>query len=1533
MPAIDSNIVVPMNSDNFIDVTLFDRCVTTLIDTGSTACLMDYRLFQRFPQLISRLQPYTNNLVAANSQELSVLGVIQFYIKIGNRPFPLRALVCKDLCYSLLLGSDFLRRSRSVLNIHQQTISFSKPKQSVLAASITVPPRTEIVCNVKILGRAMNCLPGLLEPNKSLLHSGVAVSRVLTNRRGKLAPVKLLNFTDSPVTVPRGSLLGKFHTLPPLPACAAVNKSPLSDPVRRNKHVVEILSKINLSQSTLTTAEKSELVAIITEFADVFASSHIPMGKCDLVKHTIELQDGAQLPRCRPYRLSPPMKLELEKHIKAMLAQDLIEPSQAPCSSPVLLIKKPNGTTRMVTDFRKLNKVIKDCPEPLPTIQEIFDHLSVTSDNPTPNLILSTMDLDQGYHQLVLDKNSRAFTTFTTPMGQYNYKRLGMGLRTAPWMFLRTINRVLHSGSESSWRYLMCYVDDLLCYSPSVPAHFKHLRLIFSKFRQANLQLNPAKCNFGCEKLSFLGMTLSSAGISPDPDKVRAIAEYPRPKNVKELRSFLGASSWFRRFIKGYGAIAAPLYRLLRKETPYTWTPDHQQAFERIRSALTSDQVLAFPDWSQPFHVFSDASGEAIGGLLCQKHPTLGFRPIGYCGRAMTAPEKQLSVSHQECLAAVYTIKQFISYLTYSTFILHTDHMALRYLLTSVEPRGQFGRWVAFLSTLNYTVQHRPAKDMAFPDFLSRREYPPTTHFDTTISDPPALPSFPFGINQATQTESAEPSPANDGFTVHTDPATTPKSLITDAHPTLTDPPADTSRSPINDQVLSVIDSPSDDSTINNDLSAIDTSLPSTDTVATVTSPELTCAARTARGLLAYKKLHNVIDFPVSPYPLKDITRETFIAEQKSDPYLHTIRAFLEHDIYPDDHTIARKLLIDQAHFFIADHMLYHVQLLPRKSSEPQQHTIQMCVPQSLIVPVLQAHHDDIYHGGHLGIYKTMEKLRRKYWWPKFQHSIVNFIKTCDICLQNKIPRTGHRAQILHLPRANTPTCHLCIDFVSVCTSEPDQYKYLLTAVCLHSRYLWAFPCKDQTAETVASVLNDQLFLKYGLPDIIHSDNASNFTSQLVTTLYQIYGIRASYTCPYRAQSNSVLERKHATLKSVLRSYVHDQSDQWPKFLNAALFAVNNSEQESALGHTPNFLLFGVNLRSPLDSRLEIPVDTPAPIKEHLSALLTGLENARRVVSQCLDKAEARTEKLFARYPVSDIPTVGALCYIYRPALDKSGSKALRFNYIGPYYICEKVSDTVFRLRLMSSNRLLRNPIHLNHLKIVSLRRHRPADMDTPDHLPADIDPPQLDQNEIPPEDLIDVTNTEDVDIDIENGDDIEVTNPPLPPPQPPAPNTHTDRVPLPATPEPFIPRAGIPKFLVPDKVPNKVINTPITGPPQPTQTDLVRANDPDHTAPLPVPDKDVLPVPPPRRSKRLAAKAKVLYHEIDDSPKPPPPVPSEYYSITKILQGRYKDNHLEYLVQWSDLTQTWVKFSDLNARAKAYIRQHPIPFPGPSDL
>ena len=229
-------------------------------------------------------------------------------------------------------------------------------------------------------------------------------------------------------------------------------------------------------------------------------------------------------------------------------------------------------------------------------------------------------------------------------------------------------------------------MDDIVLFSPSFERHLADLRQVFQRLQEANLKLKPSKCFLAKRTISYLGHTVSSEGIHVDPNKVAAVTSYPAPRNIKELRSFLGLTGYYRRFVRSYSIIAIPLYYLTKSDVPSVWTEACETAFQELKDRLVKAPVLAYPDFTKPFRVHTDASGFAVGAVLCQEQSDKTVRPIAYAGRSLNDSERNYGITEKECLAFVYAVKQFECYLRYNHFVAVVDHSALQWLLNLEKP-------------------------------------------------------------------------------------------------------------------------------------------------------------------------------------------------------------------------------------------------------------------------------------------------------------------------------------------------------------------------------------------------------------------------------------------------------------------------------------------------------------------------------------------------------------------------------------------------------------------------------------------------------------------------------------------------------------------------------------------------------------------------------------------------------------------------------------------------------------------------------
>ena len=330
---------------------------------------------------------------------------------------------------------------------------------------------------------------------------------------------------------------------------------------------------------------------------------------------------------------------------------------------------------------------------------------------------------------------------------------MSFGLVNAPSVFSRLMQIVLgagYSGSGSggsgsssheaiAWKYCLVYIDDVIIFSATFQEHLHRLRLVFDRFRLANLTLKPSKCCFGKKRIKFLGHYVSEHGIEPMPEKCAAIKKFPTPTKVRDVRSFLGLAGYYRKFIKDFSKIAGPLIRLTKKDEPFEWAADCEEAFQTLKDMLTSPPVLAYPNYQDPYLLQTDASGEAIGMILSQIQDG-HERVIAYAGKRLTSAEMNYSTTEKEALAVIEGLKHFDPYLRGSQVTIVTDHSALTWLLSQREPRGRIARWVCYLQQFNYNIIHKDGRKHANADALSRIAYDCVSDPDNLVSDDAILP-------------------------------------------------------------------------------------------------------------------------------------------------------------------------------------------------------------------------------------------------------------------------------------------------------------------------------------------------------------------------------------------------------------------------------------------------------------------------------------------------------------------------------------------------------------------------------------------------------------------------------------------------------------------------------------------------------------------------------------------------------------------------------------------------------------------------
>ena len=444
----------------------------------------------------------------------------------------------------------------------------------------------------------------------------------------------------------------------------------------------------------------------LSDFEDIFPEELTELPPPRDIDHAIELLPGAQPVARRPYKMSVPEAAELKEQLTQLIEQGFIRPSVSPWSTPVLFNRKKDGTLRLCIDYRGLNQVTIKNKYPIPRIDELLDRLHGAS-------LFTKIDLKSGYYQIRIKEEDISKTGFNTRYGHYEFTVMPFGLTNAPATFNCLMTDIFRKQLDD---FVLVFFDDILVYSKDPAEHENHVRQVLQLLREHKLYAKKSKCTFFTEKVEYLGFIVSKDGVSTDPSKVEAVVNWPQPNSVREVRGFLGLTGWYRVFIMSYAKIASPLTSILKKTNYFEWNDKAQASFEKLKDALVNAPVLKLPDFTKSFLVITDASGQAIGGVLTQEG-----RPVAYTSRKLRLHELNYPTHDLELLAVIHALKIWRHYLLGRKFELHTDHKSLKWIFTQPDLNMRQRRWMELLHEYDFDIQYKPGKENLVADALSRK--------------------------------------------------------------------------------------------------------------------------------------------------------------------------------------------------------------------------------------------------------------------------------------------------------------------------------------------------------------------------------------------------------------------------------------------------------------------------------------------------------------------------------------------------------------------------------------------------------------------------------------------------------------------------------------------------------------------------------------------------------------------------------------------------------------------------------------------
>ncbi len=784
-----SHISSSIPSPVYIKVQVNNISQHAIVDTGSCSTIIHQNLLKTLhhKKFLFKRKSYQS----ASCTSVDIIGEIELEIKINGYKTFIVADVASNLIANLILGHDWLKQNKVNIDLYHQYVTLNRSDGPNISTpildlaelqhpalslhEITMLPYSEQLIDIIVPSMINHSNRVLFQPTDHLQSKSFLAANALVNIRYNRTQICVINATPHPQTLPKNSKVGSIsyqlsHICFTLPNRMGRENIRPPDCFPTESHTFfhhqcyvcfkEFLTGNDLQfhlQNTCYPQEMREYVDTLTNHIEnerqrnrlkqvlwrhgKLFDLRTPSVIKTTLKHAIDTGDHKPV-YTPPYRQSNKVEELLAEETNKLLQQGIIEPSISPWSSPVVLIKKKDGTNRFCVDFTKLNAITVRDLYPLPRIDDIFDHLSDSE-------YFTTLDFKAGYFQVPLDRRDRPKTAFSTRDSRYQFTVLPQGVTNGPPTFQRIVNRIL---GDSRWKYSLAYLDDVVIYSRSFNEHLTHLDTILTRLDEANFKLNIDKCKIARQSIRFLGHQIEHGNLKPDPDKVQALLTTNEPTTAKEAFRFVKATEYYRKFIPGFSQIALPLYKYApttkqqgKRSSPQqiTFSAEDRRSFNELKRFLTTDLILRIPNNHLSFKLQTDASDEGIGAVLLQMSPT-GDLPLAYYSQKFSPTQKKWSTTEKECFAILSAIEKWHKYLDGREFVLETDHKPLLQLNVQAQHNAKCERWRLKLQQYRFKIRYIKGNENTMADYLSRS---PVEEYQNDTDD------FPIQLSKSTQTD------------------------------------------------------------------------------------------------------------------------------------------------------------------------------------------------------------------------------------------------------------------------------------------------------------------------------------------------------------------------------------------------------------------------------------------------------------------------------------------------------------------------------------------------------------------------------------------------------------------------------------------------------------------------------------------------------------------------------------------------------------------------------------------------------------
>lgn len=1261
-----------------VEIEGLDRAVTGLFDGGAEESILSYRTYMSIPSSTRpTLRAAHTKVKGVFSDEHEPVGRITLRFCIPK----LKVITDYDVLVDhieedIILDNTFMvfsqidnlysskqlrRKGRTVTAISSVTRGTTCRRIS-LTGSCIVSPRSRQIVPGKVMGRRSHKDggdgPWMVEPPLSMTSERpVLIGRSLchTKQVTRQVPVELYNPTDEPIQLFDNTTIGLLSKVDlvadvePLVVTKSGSNSKVHRILRRTSAgrtlPEELESMVGGAEDHLGTEDLQQFRDLLKQYQDIFSLKGQPLGRTDITLHDIEVGEADPI-KCRMRRPPLGLKQEAMEEEERMKKLGAIEPSDSPWASPVVLVRKKDGTLRYCIDYRRLNEITKKDSYPLPNMQDCLESLGGAKH-------FSTMDLSAGYWQVGMTEAAKDKTSFYgIGGGLWRFNVMPFGLCNAPATFERLMERVL---GQLQWQICLCYLDDIMVFSSTVTEHLDHLETIFQRLRAAKLKLKPKKCHFFRKEVTFLGHIVSSEGIATDPAKISKVQDCPAPRDVHEVRSIVGLMSYYRRFIPQFADLARPIIHLTEKGVPFEWGEEQEAAFTELKKRLTTSPVLAYPCSEGQFTLDTDASDCGIGAVLSQLQDG-EEKVIAYGSRALSKSERNYCVTRREMLAVVHFTNMYRHFLLGRPFLVRTDNTAVRYWRSmTYQPAGQVARWVEKLQAFDFRAEHRPGKKHCNADGLSRKPFTHCVQCDTRHRGALESKKGPIKVR---------------GVACQTDPPGRESSVSQVSQSSRTRKPRKKRRrrrrnpkEPCDNQQT-------------------------TERASTQTTTDENSGCEGSQTVPGVRVVPTRQKRPrgqeVEPSSWMDggvrLDRSLLRDEQQKDPAAVDAMIWYHNGSRPSRQDIM-SLGLDHKFLWgnfdsleIIDGLLVR-RIVPRISGHELIHAY---VPAPLRREVIRMCHDTVT-GGHFYFWKTYSKVKRHFVWPGVSRDVETYCRQCHICATRKTAGRKNRAPMRRYD-PGLPMEEIAIDLMGPLPESSKGNKYVLVVVDSFSRWMEAYPIPNMEAKTVAAVLVNEFISRFGVPMWIKSDQGKQFKCELFTQVCDLLQVEHYMSTAFHPQGNSRVERMVKVVGNLLAAFCTTQKE-WDEKLPLLTLAYRSTVHE-VTGYSPNYVMLGREVMLPLDIMMgTISDDQRRPVLEYVSNLKTQLNVCFTEVREHLKAQGERQRKYYNLSSHGQSFEVGEVVYMVEKTKKIGVSPKLSPKWLGPFIVVQTLG-TIYEIQL-----------------------------------------------------------------------------------------------------------------------------------------------------------------------------------------------------------------------------------------------------------